>query len=71
LVTIKDVAIRAGVSASTVSHVINRTRYVSEESIKRVMEAIRELDYYPKFRFSSSKSTKNDKEIALNTEIIA
>lgn len=45
--TITDVAERAGVSITTVSHVINETRYVSEELTKRVYEAMRELNYRP------------------------
>lgn len=47
MVTITDVARRAGVSASTVSHVLNRTRYVSQEARDRVLEAIDALDYVP------------------------
>jgi LacI family transcriptional regulator len=47
VVTITDVARRAGVSASTVSHVLNRTRYVSQEARDRVLEAIDTLDYVP------------------------
>lgn len=43
--TLKDVAKRAGVSQATVSHVVNHTRYVSEELRCRVEEAMRELDY--------------------------
>lgn len=43
---IKDVAQLAGVSTATVSHVLNKTRYVSPETKKRVQEAIRELRYY-------------------------
>lgn len=42
----KDVAKRAGVSITTVSHVLNRTRRVSPETRQRVLEAIRELNYY-------------------------
>ena len=42
-----DVAICAGVSVSTVSHVINKTRFVSEGTRSKVLEAIRDLDYYP------------------------
>jgi LacI family transcriptional regulator len=45
--TIKDVAERAGVSITTVSHVINDTRFVSEDLQKRVYDAMRELDYHP------------------------
>jgi len=46
LTTIKDVAEKAGVSTSTVSHVINNTRFVSEESKQSVLKAIDELNYY-------------------------
>ena len=47
MATIKDVAEQAGVSITTVSHVINKTRYVSNELIDRVYEAMRELNYRP------------------------
>src|SRR6056297_1546819 len=43
----KDVARLADVSATTVSHVINGTRYVSEELTERVNQAIEELNYRP------------------------
>ncbi|RME74699.1 MAG: LacI family transcriptional regulator [Chloroflexi bacterium] len=46
-VRIKDVAERAGVSTATVSHVINNTRYVSEETRQKVLQAIEELNYQP------------------------
>lgn len=45
--TIKDVADRAGVSKTTVSHVINDTRFVEEDTRQRVLRAIRELHYRP------------------------
>jgi LacI family transcriptional regulator len=44
---IKDVAREAGVSTATVSHVINKTRFVSEETRARVMRAIESCNYYP------------------------
>jgi len=47
MTTIKDVAHRVGVSPTTVSHVINETRFVSEELRARVCQAINELDYQP------------------------
>ncbi len=43
----KDVARLAGVSTSTVSHVINKDRFVSEAIRLRVEEAIRTLNYAP------------------------
>lgn len=45
--TIKDVARAAGVSITTVSHVINDTRFVSDELRARVLAAMEELDYRP------------------------
>ena len=47
MVTVRDVARRAGVSTSTVSHVLNRTRFVSDELCDRVLTAMRELEYHP------------------------
>ena len=47
LATMKDVARLAGVSTSTVSHVINNNRFVSEQVRDRVEQAIRELNYAP------------------------
>jgi LacI family transcriptional regulator len=45
--TIRDVANAAKVSTSTVSHVINQTRYVSQETRQRVLQAMAELNYIP------------------------
>jgi LacI family transcriptional regulator len=47
MANIKDVAARAGVSVTTVSHVVNGTRFVMESPRKRVEEAVRELGYVP------------------------
>ncbi|CAM2780446.1 substrate-binding domain-containing protein [Vibrio mytili] len=46
MATMKDIAKLAGVSTSTVSHVINKTRFVSEEISERVNNAAKELNYY-------------------------
>ncbi len=43
----RDVAERAGVSITTVSHVINETRLVSDELRGRVLAAMQELGYQP------------------------
>ncbi len=45
--TITDVVKMAGVSITTVSHVINKTRFVSEELGERVNAAIDGLNYQP------------------------
>lgn len=47
MATIKDVAKQAGVSTTTVSHVINKTRFVAEDTTKAVWEAIKQLNYSP------------------------
>ncbi|WKE65825.1 substrate-binding domain-containing protein [Gallaecimonas kandeliae] len=47
MATIKDVANKAGVSISTVSHVLNSTRFVAEATKERVFQAIKELNYAP------------------------
>ena len=45
--SIKDIASEAGVSTATVSHVINKTRFVSDEVQARVLKAIELHNYYP------------------------
>ncbi|WP_422386035.1 ribose operon transcriptional repressor RbsR [Izhakiella australiensis] len=47
MATMKDVARKAGVSTSTVSHVINNNRFVSEAVREKVEEAISALNYAP------------------------
>jgi LacI family transcriptional regulator len=47
MTTIYDVADAAGVSISTVSHVLNETRFVSEETKAKVLDAIVKLGYRP------------------------
>lgn len=44
-VSIKDVALRANVSTATVSHVINGTRFVSNETKQKVDLAMNELNF--------------------------
>jgi LacI family transcriptional regulator len=46
-ITIKDVAQAAGVSTQTVSRVINKFSYVSEETRQRVETVVEQLGYYP------------------------
>lgn len=45
--TIRDVALHAGVSTATVSHVLNGTRFVKSDTRERVLQSIRELNYNP------------------------
>lgn len=44
---IKDIAKEAGVSTATVSHVINNTKFVSDETRVKVQKAIKKFDYHP------------------------
>lgn len=58
--TINDVAAQAGVSAATVSHVINGTRFVSEAKTARVQKAIKELSFTPNASARSFKTGKRN-----------
>ena len=62
--TINDVAKRAGVSKATVSHVINNTRFVEEETRQRVLQAIAELGYRPS-SVARSLTTKRTETIGV------
>ena len=55
---IKDVAKRAGVSISTVSNVLNKSKYVSPELVKKVEQAVKELSYEAN---PIARSMKNNK----------
>ena len=60
-VTIKDVANEAGVSISTVSKIINGKGSISQDTINRVQETIKRLNYTPNSRAVSfaKQNTKN------------
>lgn len=47
MVTIRDVAKKAGVSTATVSYVVNNCNRVGEKTRKKVLKVIDELNYYP------------------------
>ncbi|WP_392486173.1 LacI family DNA-binding transcriptional regulator [Haloimpatiens sp. FM7315] len=46
-VTIKDIAIKSGVSLATVSRVLNDSGYVKDETREKIVQAIEELNYTP------------------------
>jgi LacI family transcriptional regulator len=46
-VTLKDIALRAGVTSATVSMVINNKPNISEATRKKVLKIAKELNYYP------------------------
>jgi len=58
--SIKDIAQEASVSISTVSHVINKTKYVTDKTKERVNKAIKKLNYRPNIiaRGLRTKSTR-------------
>lgn len=47
MATMKDVALHAGVSTATVSHVLNGTRAVAESTRQRVLDSMKTLGYTP------------------------
>ena len=56
MATIKDVARTAGVSYTTVSHVLNQTRPVSADARARVLAAVEAMAYVPSALARSLKS---------------
>lgn len=54
-VTIQQIADMAGVSIATVSHVINRTRYVRPELVERIEQIIEETGYSEKLKGKERK----------------
>src|SRR5204863_6774590 len=44
--TMREVAKRAGVSPATVSRVLNKTRYISVETERRVLEVVGQMKYF-------------------------
>ena len=46
-VTIRDVAKEAGVSVATVSRLINKISYISQETEQKIQEVMKRLDYQP------------------------
>lgn len=57
---IKDVALEAGVSTATVSHVINETKYVTEATRRKVLDAVEKLNFYPNAHARSLASGKSN-----------
>ncbi len=57
---IKDVAKQAGVSTSSVSRVLNNSKYISEETKTKVLQAIEDLNYTPSHIARSLKRQKTN-----------
>lgn len=64
MASMRDVAKKAGVGISTVSKVINNYDNISEETRKKVMKAVDELNYVPN-SIASALSSKNGKRVGL------
>lgn len=68
MATISDVARHAGVATSTVSHVLNGTRYVSPETTAAVERAIKEVGYTPNVLARAlARSSTNMVGVAMST----
>lgn len=64
MATMKDIARLAQVSTSTVSHVVNGSRFVSDEIREKVMRVVAELNYTPS-AVARSLKVKETKTIGL------
>jgi DNA-binding LacI/PurR family transcriptional regulator len=67
--TIRDVAEHAGVSVGTVSHVLNGSSLVREETRVRVLSAIKALKYHPKAAARSLSTQRADTVGMIRTEL--
>ena len=60
MVTYSDIAKIVGVSKTTVSHAINKTRYVAPATIKRIEKAMEKLNYKPNWLARSLATGKTN-----------
>jgi DNA-binding LacI/PurR family transcriptional regulator len=67
--TIRDVAEYAGVSVGTVSHVLNGSSLVKEETRVRVLKAIETLKYHPKAAARSLSTQRTETIGMIRTEL--
>jgi Transcriptional regulators len=56
----RDVAKQAGVSLTTVSHVLNKTRYTAPETEKRVLEVVQRLNFHKNVHARRLAMTRSD-----------
>lgn len=68
MATRADVARLAGVPPSSVSYVINNKRKVSQETRRKVLAAIKELNYHPNY-MAGALSTGQSKMIAVSSAL--
>ena len=57
-VTMHDVASLSGVSTATVSHVLNNSKRISDETRKKVLDAAEKLNYRPNYSAKSFRTGK-------------
>ncbi len=69
MITIKEIALKAGVAKSTVSNVLSGKKYVSPEIANKVMKMCEENDYHPNFYASVLSSKVKTNIIGLFLEI--
>jgi len=60
----RDVARQVGVLRTTVSHVVNDTRFVADDTKRRVQQAIADLGYHPSVA-ARSLTTKRTRTIGV------
>lgn len=68
--TLRDVAMRAGVTAQTVSNVVNgrdKSPFVTAETREKILRAIAELDYHPN---GQARSLRNRRALTLGFVIV-
>lgn len=70
MVTLKDVARRVGVSAKTVSRVVNDDPAVHDETRRIVLDAIRKMDYVPDLTARMMR-TATSNVVGLMTDVVA
>jgi DNA-binding LacI/PurR family transcriptional regulator len=68
LASIKDVAIAAGVSTSTVSRIINENPAISAETREKVLKVMKDLDYVPN---SMARALSNQRAFTVTLAINA
>jgi DNA-binding LacI/PurR family transcriptional regulator len=59
MASIYDVAAAAGVSITTVSHVYSGNRHVAADTVARVMEAVKDLNYSPRLSAKALATGRN------------
>lgn len=69
MVTVKEIAKICGVSASTVSNVLNEKSNVSKEVRQRVLDAVKETGYHPNYFAASIRKRKSDMVMIIVEEL--